>query len=222
MIAKTINKGSALKEEKKAGKLSMNLIGIVDVQSAFDEALKKCNYTLPFTDQATVKPVLLVMVDLLVGKCYPNERPWLCANGVKDLANDGKITYSKTSAFEYMLDVSVWRNDIDPYEPLITGESEAFKDHDITESSSSDNSDYLWDLYKLLHVPSPLRLFFARTTEKKCPILQERISHIVTCYAKYYFDGDRLFSLVLSAYSPRTAWNGWEKKKCDLIALDAK
>ncbi len=96
-----------------------------------------------------------------------------------------------------MVDMTVYAGNIDPYETLVTAESEAYADN-IHRSSNSFDSGYLWDLYKLLQVPSRLRVFVARiATPGKCKILEDRIEWVIKCYGRNLREGDRIFSLVL-------------------------
>ena len=63
-------------------------------------------------------------------------------------------------------------------------------------NSDSSNDGYLWDLYKLLQVPSPVRVFIARHAQVGHPELQRRIADVVLAYAPRYSTDDRIFSVL--------------------------
>jgi hypothetical protein len=58
---------------------------------------------------------------------------------------------------ECMVDIYCCEGTKDPCRPLLTMECEAATGHgrDVSASATSDECDYLWDLFKLLQVPSP-------------------------------------------------------------------
>ncbi len=123
---------------------------------------------------------------------------------------------------ESMLDVTVYIGRDDPYRLVASAESEAYGGHGIDElgspSSGSENNGYLWDLWKLLQIPSPLRLFVARITrnrhdgEDRCLLLRRRIERMVQDYRPCYSPNDRIFSIVLPArgsYKDVVWCDGW-------------
>jgi hypothetical protein len=73
----------------------------------------------------------------------------------------------------------------DPYETLLTAESEGRAAHGQTVGHvhrASDN-DFLWDFYKLLQVPSPVRLMFTLCAAKYQGALVTRLGQLVNRYA---------------------------------------
>jgi hypothetical protein len=143
---------------------------------------------------------VVVAVDQLIGLVHrtASPLPWLLANGIDTADLEGIVTNTRHYRRESMVDVAVYRGETDPYETLATAESEAFCEHEALPTSTSDTSDYLWDLYKLLQVPSPLRLFVARVrTMQRCRDLEGRIGFFVSAYYGVLREGDRIFSIIL-------------------------
>jgi hypothetical protein len=174
-------------------------IGPAQVAAEFREAMACLGLPVPLS-QRDVKLPVVVTVDRLIGLAYEQEQPAprLWANRIDLPDPAGALRFTQHFKLESMVDVVVYRGYADPFVPLATAESEAYCQHPIDESSCSENSDYLWDLFKLLQVPSPLRLFVARVSGlDRCRVLERRIGHIVSCYAECYRSGDRIFSIVL-------------------------
>jgi hypothetical protein len=193
-------------------------IGPEQVETKFQEALTCLRLQTPLCQREVKLPVVLT-VDRLVGLAYDPEQPQprLWANAMDIPVLQRWLLFTQHVNEESMIDVSVYRGYSDPYEPMATAESEAHPAHWINEDSSSETSNYLWDLYKLLQVPSPLRLFFALVSRlEKCRILERRVEHLVRCYSEYYRKGDRIFSMVLPAASKdfEIRCFGWVKDKC--------
>src|SRR5262245_4274143 len=111
----------------------------------------------PPLSRRDVKGPVVLTVDALVGLAYGQEAPLprLYANRVELPETSGLLRFTRHFRLESMLDVAVYRGDFDPYVTLATAESEALSEHDVEAGSWSETSDYLWDLYKLLQVPSP-------------------------------------------------------------------
>jgi hypothetical protein len=86
----------------------------------------------------------------------------------------------------------------DPVWPVLTIESEGAV-HDVTKSSHSGTCDYLWDFFKLLQVPSPLRLFFARTSLSRVRLLERRLDALARAYAPARRPRDEVFAVVFPA-----------------------
>jgi hypothetical protein len=159
-----------------------------------------------------VKLPVVLTVDALIGLAYGKEQPLPClyANRVNIPKATKLLEYTQHRREESMLDVAVYRGISDPYSPLATAESEASSNHEIRESSGSEASGYLWDLFKLLQVPSPLRLFVTRTSRlERCRTLERRVRDLIGCYSDYFRDDDRIFSIVLP-----TAAREFESFRC--------
>jgi hypothetical protein len=175
-----------------------NRLGSDDVLQVFSKAVRALDYELPL-DQKSVKRVVVLSADSLIRNLTPKKEPKPCLYATRTalyrLARKLRhVTYCEK---ECIVDVAVYAGKKDPYDTLITAESEAFADN-IKKSSTSENSDYLWDFYKLLQVPSRVRLFVARIrTQRKFEILKDRINWLIRCYQNNLREGDRVFSLVL-------------------------
>jgi hypothetical protein len=206
----------------------LKTIGPADVKRAFQEAIKRLGAScagladLPLS-QPSVKYVVYLALDILVGEIHGSDPAvYLCARGSKAVAP--VLLNTKPCSDEYMLDVVVLRGEKDPLTTLATAESEAFEEHGICEYSSSNECDYLWDLFKLLHFPSPLRLFFARVRgPRRCELLEGKIEDFVRGYYEETFrNGDRFFSAVLPTRSEeygKIRWRGWVSNNGKLKSL---
>lgn len=188
------------------------------------KAVDQLKLSVPM-DQANVKPVVVVMLDMLVGLVYGREDPlpWLYTNTCRDLETIGALRHTRMYHRETMLDVAVYRGSTDPYITLATAESEASHQHEVLDSSTTDTSDYLWDLFKLLQVPSPVRLYVARASGvKKCQILESRVEFVVKGYQECLREQDRLYSIVLPTASRDYSMlrcAGWVKQNSSLKEL---
>jgi hypothetical protein len=188
-------------------------IGSADVLDAFSKAVSRLGYEPPL-DQKSVKRVTVVAVDWLVGKVRPGKRkkPWLYASRASLHGLGRQLRHTRPVEFVSMVDVAVFAGNKYPYETLITAESEAFANEKIKLSSTPDDNGYLWDFYKLLQVPSLLRLFVARVSSPRCPVLEKRIEWLINCYPTNLRHGDYVFSLVIP--TSRREWrnicvNAW-------------
>src|SRR5260370_29480933 len=143
-------------------------IGPTDVMEAFNKAVSLLGHEMPL-DQKSVKRVVVITIDLLVGKLRQRKiKPWLYASHTALDGLSKKLQHTRPWERISMLDVGVYAGNKEPFETLVTAESEAFAD-EILPTSTSETCDYLWDLYNLLQVPSPRRLFLARTrTYARC------------------------------------------------------
>ena len=104
---------------------------------------------------------------------------------------------------EMLVDFSV--NDWDSGSPVkITGESEVGPHHGTGTSLTTDD-DYSWDFFKLLVVPSPVRLFFARvgatdrgTGPRRIAELTATLTSLVGTYGGAYLrPGDELGAVIV-------------------------
>ena len=181
------------------------------VLSMFQEARTRLKFASPL-DQSSVKPVVIFTVDLAIGLRYGQLKPlpWLMANRTEISETAAVLLNTRHYPRESIVDVAVYKGETDPYETLATAESEAWCQHEASSTSTSDSSDYLYDLYKLLQLPSPFRLFVARvSTLERCRILEKRIAFMRKCYRKDMREGDQAFSIVLP-----TAKRDYEAAQC--------
>jgi hypothetical protein len=181
--------------------------------------------------QRDIKSLVVHAVDRLVVKAYPVQSPnsnhWLCANRCKNTRG----LEARHSPYESMVDVAVYAGDRDPYRTLMTAESEASPVHRLGPKSQSGNNDYLWDFWKLLQVPSPVRLFVALVRDRikhrkaRCLLLEKHIERMVGEYAEadLFKRGDKLFSLVLPTGSVKryasVSCRGWAVRNRSAVPL---
>lgn len=169
------------------------------VRNEFQSAVRLPNLDTPL-NQLDVKSAVVVTMDRIVGLVYQRQVPLprLFANRVFFEDKGDILQFTNPVPNESILDVAVYRGETDPYETLATAESEAWAHHEATSTSSSETSNYLWDLYKLLQVYSPLRLFVARVRGcEHCTILESRIEALVSAYKGCLRSRDMIFSIVL-------------------------
>lgn len=126
-------------------------------------------------------------------------------------------------AHEILVDLSVY--DWSSGSPILfTAESEVGPNHGVLNSLTTDD-DYSWDFFKLLVVPSPIRLFFARVGAPKvgtAPVrigtLTKTLSDLVALYSKAFLRaGDELGAVIIpaakaDAQSGQTTILWWEKE----------
>jgi hypothetical protein len=174
----------------------------MQLMSAFKTTVEECS-GVPLSQKECKKCLAMTLDKLIPLLKYKKKELCLCANGISDFSE--KLQYLEHDKFESLIDLTVYENDKDPFVCVLSAESEAFPSHDIEKDSTSDNSDYLWDFFKLLHVPSPFRIFLARTTmyrehEKldRVKTLQDRLQSFTEMYNQTCLsDGDKIFTIVL-------------------------
>lgn len=105
-------------------------------------------------------------------------------------------------ARQVLVDFSV--NDWAQASPLLlTAESEVSATKDVGDWRLGDEHDYAWDFLKLLVVPSPLRLFFARvgSVEREGPDriaeLTATLGKLVGTHKMLLRDGDELAAVIV-------------------------
>jgi hypothetical protein len=168
-----------------------------DFIAAFESAMHALGHDAPL-EQREVKAVTALALDRMAAQCArPTGSLWMSLNGKLTLgAIEQYLNNSTLDPFESLLDVTMYRNDADPYDTLMTAESEA-RLWTFKEGFGSDTSDYLWDLFKLLQVWSPNRFFVARVRRSRAQALTNRIAAIVASYRGQIPQGHRVFSLIL-------------------------
>ena len=113
-------------------------------------------------------------------------------------------------AHECMVDIYCCEGVKDPYRTLLTMECEAATGHgrDLSSSATSDDCDYLWDLFKLLQMPSPLRIYLSIAKSGMVGVLQKRIGKLVRNYQPH-LGCDEVFSVVFPAKHPLLGEKIW-------------
>ena len=68
----------------------------------------------------------------------------------------------------------------------------------MTSTSTPEDSEILWDLFKLLQVPSPIRIFMNLCTEKnrRIDLLERKIKSMVDMYRQTPRTWNETFSVV--------------------------
>ena len=157
-------------------------------------------------DQKDLLPTAAYFAQLLLVRVGASKRDgvWVCTNGLKKgrsrlmvKAEIEKI--AKVEPYECMVDIYCCAGRKDPYRPLVTMECEGFAGYsgEVRRSATTDSCDYLWDLFKLLQVPSQLRVFLALCAEKKVEELQWLINRHVKAYRKYRSPKDDVYAVVI-------------------------
>lgn len=197
---------------RRAEDLQAALMSALDRYGWQDRARSKHWFQLP---QPCVKSVGILLADEMVGT-QPGAKPTIYANRVEERIRHGKtlrnIAFSKSTS-ESMLDVTVFRNDSDPYQTLLTMESEAYVAKPPSPTCTSDNNALLWDLYKLLQVPSPVRVFLTRHLPRHHDTILCHVGRLVESYRSAYRPGDEILAIVLPSNSgfciDDVSLNGW-------------
>jgi len=180
-------------------------IGPREFKECLVEAMKWYGVYKQGFDQKDLLPTAAYFAKLLLKKAGATKREsvWVCANGLKKGRGRRKVKaeiekIAKVEPFECMVDIYCCRGGKDPYVPLITMECEGFAGYsgEVRRSATSDDCDYLWDLFKLLQVPSPLRIFFALCAEKKTEELQRLIDRHVKAYQGLRKSKDEVYAVV--------------------------
>lgn len=194
-----------------------------DVQRAFEDALSALGVEEPLA-QGNVKCAVVVTVDRLVGQMYDtgDPLPWIHANRINFAELGGVLLNSQPDTWkparrtrnteEKVVDILVRKGLTDPFVTLVSAESEA-SDSPFSPTSDSRNNCRFWDLYKLLQVPSPLKVFVT-CTDRDQVLLRERIAATVRSYWRLHQDGDRVFALMLPGKSGRglRRCGGWVRR----------
>lgn len=171
-----------------------------DIQSAIRHGLTE--YDGKTMGQAWLKPTCVLAIDHLVPRvAHPTDgrRPFLCVNGMdtsrpgaawdwrRDIQqNEGTyLANMRLYPHECLVDMNLMMGADDPYETLLTAESEGYAGHGQTvgEVLHAGDNDFLWDFYKLLQVPSPVRLMFTLCAERYQGALIRRLGELVNRYA---------------------------------------
>jgi hypothetical protein len=130
--------------------------------------------------QDCLKPTTLLMLDGLLGEVLPEEpeRLWLAVNNMqKDQSRIGASKQSRVAVepYEVLVDFHYFAGMRTPYRTVLTAESEGYApavrhlarlplpkfDEDWS------NNGLLWDMWKLVIVPSPMRIFTTVASEQQ-------------------------------------------------------
>jgi hypothetical protein len=183
-----------------------SLIGPEVFKECLAEAMQWYGVYKKGLDQKDLLPTAAYFAKLLLKKAgtTKREKVWVCANGLKKGRDRRNVKaeiekIAKIEPYECMVDIYCCRGGKDPYVPLITMECEGCAGYsgEVQKSATSDNCDYLWDLFKLLQVPSPLRVFFALCSKKKTEALEKLIDRHVKTYGNLRKSTDVVYAVVI-------------------------
>jgi hypothetical protein len=130
---------------------------------------------------------------------FASKRAWKAAQKIKRSG-----FYKHRASTECMVDVYVTgRLNEHPFGAVATAESEGYE-HQLTLKNGRPNpwNDYAWDFFKLLQVPSPLRVFVARCRQDDMKDLKAQCVTLVSKYGKN-IKGDRLLIGLLPSFTTR-------------------
>ena len=171
-----------------------------DVQTAIRTVVEW--YESPRVTQAWLKPLSVMLVDQLVPRLLRSgemSRPFLCVNGMDSnrkgpawahrrlLVQNPSMRHLKhldVYPHECLVDMNLMLGADDPYETILTAESEGYAGHGKTLANAghASENDFLWDFYKLLMVPSPVRLMITLCSPRYQPALRARLDQLVNKY----------------------------------------
>jgi hypothetical protein len=176
------------------------MLRIQQVVEAFRYAVKKygCEKA-DYVGQTDLKAVTVLAVDALVPLVakVPRKQLYLCANNM-DGDRDRKwavdhLLHTEHYENECLVDVNVAIGRKDPYRTIITAESEGWPGWvNFLNAKNPTENDLMWDLYKLIQVPSPLRFFVTLSAKQHHDKLLEHTDDLIAKYAR--IDGGRLLS----------------------------
>jgi len=170
------------------------------VQNAFTHAITAYECDTAHADaigQGDLLPITVLAIDQLLpppGNDPPVEKMYACGlTQNQDLiwaAN--QVQRATIVPQECVVDINVQQPvaapSADPYRPLITAESEA--DVDLTpqtQNPTTDNNDFLWDVYKLLLLPSPVRLLTSRSPHYAHAHVAGVLADLIAAYSDQIF-----------------------------------
>jgi hypothetical protein len=112
----------------------------------------------------------------------------------------------RVEPYECMVDLAfLSRTQAKRWEPVMTAEIEAYSHKvELPNGDGLHDNGYFWDLYKLLHFPSPCRIFLARTSKSRIDDLCKNLVEYAQRYS-HLFEGEaRLFIAVRGASGVRS------------------
>jgi hypothetical protein len=164
-------------------------------------------------EQRDLKPLTVLAVDYLMPLVVEDKsvKPYICMNAMK--ADPDRTWVSdnlqnlRPHHEECMVDLNVMTGDTHPYNIILTAESEAYADDarllSVVNEGEVEDSDMLWDLYKLLMVPSPIRLFVTQASIKHHGSLLKHTTRLANCYAPTIGDATTIFAVQIPTTSLR-------------------
>lgn len=164
-----------------------------------------------YVAQTDLLPVSVLAADHLLGTlaAVGRARPFICAAAMGRNADRQWVASNLLNAthypYENMVDVCAMRGASDPYEVVLTMESEGWGQNGahLAKKGATDNAA-LWDLYKLLQVPSPARIFVTRMADRHHEGLLAATAHLARVYEQAVTPGD-LFAVQIPSASLKTA-----------------
>ncbi len=155
-------------------------------------------------DQRDLLPVAVILADRLVGllpRVLRKPRPTLYVAGMDKYRNRKSVfkhlQHVRSQNGGCMVDIYVCKGKRDPYRTVLTIEAEGFPGYSVGVRDTSDSCDYLWDLFKLLQVPSPIRVFLAMTTVRNVAPLEQLMDWHVGQYRSNRRPRDLVFGAVI-------------------------
>jgi len=195
-----------------------SFIGPEEFKECLAEAMKWYGVYKHGFDQRDLLPTAAYLVKFLLERAGFSKRhgAWVCVNGLKrgrgrtDVRKEIEAI-AEVDPYECMVDIYCGVGKKDPFIPLITMECEGAAEFsgEVSKSATSENCDYLWDLFKLLQVSSPFRVFLALCAEKKTGELQRKICELVKGYRKHRNPTDVVYAVVFP----------WEKLDGETITV---
>lgn len=160
-----------------------------DVVNAFTKAVDTYG-VCDGVDQRDLKPLSVLAVDYLTPKITRKKKPYISMNNMMYSKDKDRRWVSKNIKnlteypYECIVDLYVMTGEDHPYQTILTVESEGFSGHarELAKGEIEEN-DMLWDLHKLLIVPSPIRLFVTRSSSLHHKILFTHTTRLVNAYA---------------------------------------
>ena len=170
----------------------MPLLTCADVLDSLRDAVR--DYDVKEVCQTDLKPLSVMLLSELYAKCYGKryKYAYLHVNNMNtDKYRKWVLQWVKREFhlniedYECVVDLNIMHGIRDPYKVLITAESEAYSPEAAALSKGEDDeeNDMLRDLYKLLHYPSPLRLFITLSSDENHNSLLRKTSQKIAAYA---------------------------------------
>jgi hypothetical protein len=171
-------------------------VAIDDVKQAFVKAVEdygcKGEGAIYQTDLKPLTVLAAVGLLPLIDRPAAAPKPVLYVNAMRHNADRRWVLTKvkravKIGDFECLVDLNLQEpgpQNGNPFKVLLTAESEGYAGHakGLAQAKVGDN-DLLWDLYKLLIVPSPLRLFVCLSADKYSAIVKRRLEKLAKEYA---------------------------------------
>lgn len=188
---------------------SLAPIGVKTFVSCLNKALTDYEINEEGLAQTDLLPTAALLAGHLLRETHVKREPTICVSRLnkdsdrkwvsKQLLEQMKF---EVEPFECMLDIFCCTGK-QPYQTLLTIECEGASGYgsELTPRSTPESSDFLWDFFKLLQVPSPLRIFMALCTEKngRVDLLEHNIGSMVKLYRNVLGTTDEIFLTVFPA-----------------------